>query len=173
MAEIRNLRTFMRVSHRYLGYFLAGIMAMYAISGVLLIYRDTDFLKTRKTINKVVDKNLSSTELERTLRINKLKVQGKDGDILYFNRKGRYNASTGEVTYHARELPYLLEKMTQFHKSKSGDNIAPLNTIFGSTLLFFVISSFWMFNVKCKAFKRGMWVAAAGLVLAFILIVLF
>lgn len=33
----------MRVYHRYLGFFLAGIMAVYAISGVVLIFRDTDF----------------------------------------------------------------------------------------------------------------------------------
>ena len=173
MTEIRNIRTFMRVSHRYLGYFLAGIMAFYAISGVLLIYRDTDFLKTQKTVVKTVDKNLTSTELENTLKINKLKVQGKKGAILYFNRKGEYNAVTGDVTYRTKELPYILEKMVQLHKSKSGNSLSPLNTFFGASLLFFVISSFWMFNVKCKAFKRGMWVAAIGLVLAFLLIFLY
>jgi hypothetical protein len=31
---------------------MAGIMAVYAISGVLLIYRDTDFLKKEKKIEK-------------------------------------------------------------------------------------------------------------------------
>lgn len=35
----------MRIYHRYLGYFLAGIMAVYAISGLTMIFRDTDFLK--------------------------------------------------------------------------------------------------------------------------------
>ena len=40
----------MRLLHRYIGYFMAGIMAVYAISGVLLIYRDTDFLKKEKKI---------------------------------------------------------------------------------------------------------------------------
>jgi uncharacterized iron-regulated membrane protein len=39
-----NTHTKMRLYHRYLGYFLAGIMAMYAISGITLIFRDTDFL---------------------------------------------------------------------------------------------------------------------------------
>ena len=38
----------MRLLHRYIGYFMAGIMAVYAISGVLLIYRDTDFQKEKK-----------------------------------------------------------------------------------------------------------------------------
>ena len=37
--------TRMRIWHRYLGFFLAGIMAVYSTSGVLMIFRDTDFLK--------------------------------------------------------------------------------------------------------------------------------
>ena len=45
MDKIKDTKTFMRITHRYLGYFLAGIMAVYAVSGVLLVYRDTDFLK--------------------------------------------------------------------------------------------------------------------------------
>ena len=45
MAAIKDTKSFMRITHRYLGYFAAGIMAVYAISGVLLIYRDTNFLK--------------------------------------------------------------------------------------------------------------------------------
>ena len=42
----------MRVLHRYLGFFLAGIMAVYAISGVILIYRDTDFLKSEQVFEE-------------------------------------------------------------------------------------------------------------------------
>ena len=30
----------MRIFHRYLGFFLAGIMAVYALSGIVLIFRD-------------------------------------------------------------------------------------------------------------------------------------
>ena len=37
-----------RVWHRYLGFFLAGIMAVYAVSGVVMIFRNTDFLKQEK-----------------------------------------------------------------------------------------------------------------------------
>ena len=34
-----------RILHRYLGFFLAGVMAIYAISGVIMIFRETNFLK--------------------------------------------------------------------------------------------------------------------------------
>jgi uncharacterized iron-regulated membrane protein len=42
----------MRIIHRYLGFFLAGIMAVYAISGILLIFRETNFLKSEKSSKK-------------------------------------------------------------------------------------------------------------------------
>ena len=43
----------MRIYHRYLGFFLAGIMAIYSISGIIMIFRDTDFLKkeNQKVLN--------------------------------------------------------------------------------------------------------------------------
>jgi uncharacterized iron-regulated membrane protein len=47
-----TLNTNMRIYHRYLGFFLAGIMAVYAISGVVMIFRDTDFLKSERTVEK-------------------------------------------------------------------------------------------------------------------------
>ena len=34
-----------RVLHRYLGFFLAGIMMIYAVSGITLIFRNTDTFK--------------------------------------------------------------------------------------------------------------------------------
>lgn len=173
MAEIRNFRSFMRVSHRYLGYFMVGIMVVYALSGILLIYRDTDFLKIEKTIHMVIDKNLSEAQLSDALRGNKVKVIRTKGAILYLNRKGHYNKATGDLTYHTRQLPLILEKMTQLHKAKSGDGHAPLNIFFGLSLLFFVISGFGMFNTNCKAFKRGMWVATIGMVLTVLLIIFF
>jgi hypothetical protein len=66
MDKIKDTRSFMRVTHRYLGYFLAGIMAVYAVSGIILVYRDTDFLKSEKNMIKTLSANLSEKELKRT-----------------------------------------------------------------------------------------------------------
>ena len=57
MDKIKDTRSFMRIVHRYLGYLMAGIMAVYAISGVILVYRDTDFLKKESHYEKVFEKN--------------------------------------------------------------------------------------------------------------------
>jgi hypothetical protein len=51
----------MRVYHRYLGFFLAGIMAIYSVSGIIMIFRDTDFLK--KENHKVLTMQLEQYNL--------------------------------------------------------------------------------------------------------------
>lgn len=169
MDKIKDTRSFMRVTHRYLGYFLAGIMTVYAVSGVLLVYRDTDFLKKEKNYDKVIGKNLDEKALGKELKIKNLVVQKTEGHVLKF-RQGTYDSATGQAKYSKKELPFLLDKMTKLHKSQSKDTLSPLNTFFGISLFFFVISSFWMFNPKTKAFKRGMIFTAAGLVVAVILL---
>ena len=69
----------MRIYHRYLGFFLAGIMAMYAISGIILIFRDTDFLKSEKKINKELKPGLSTAELGKEIRNRDLKIDSVSG----------------------------------------------------------------------------------------------
>lgn len=169
MDKIKDTRTFMRITHRYLGYFLAGIMAVYSLSGILLVYRDTDLLKKETKIDKVLQKNLTEKELGKEIKIKGFEVEKTENGIMFF-KQGAYNTATGQVNYTKKELPYVLDKFTKLHKSQSKDKFSPLNTFFGISLFFFVISSFWMFNPKTKAFKRGMYYAAAGLVLAIILL---
>ena len=169
MDKIKNTKTFMRIVHRYLGYFLAGIMAVYAVSGVLLVYRDTDFLKKDVVTEKKIEPNLSEKKLGKEIKMKNLEVEKTENGVLYF-KNGTYNSVTGDVKYTKKELPFFLNKMTQLHKSQSKEKLSPLNTFFGISLFFFVISSFWMFNPKTKAFKRGMIYTAAGLILAIIML---
>ncbi|MFC3159298.1 PepSY-associated TM region [Chryseobacterium arachidis] len=169
MDKIKDTRSFMRITHRYLGYFLAGIMAVYALSGILLVYRDTDFLKKEKNYDKVIDKNLDEKALGKELKIKNFEVEKTEGTILKF-KQGTYDSATGQAKYSKKELPFVLDKMTKLHKAQSKDTLSPLNTFFGVALFFFVISSFWMFNPKTKAFKRGMAFTIAGLIVSIILL---
>jgi hypothetical protein len=153
MDKIKDTRSFMRVTHRYLGYFLAGIMAVYAVSGVLLIYRDTDFLKKEKKYDKVVEKNLDEKELGKELRMKGLEVEKTEGTVLTFKQELMIQQQDRQNTQ--KELPFVLDKMTKLHKSQSKDAFS-VKCFFRISLFFFVISSFWMFNPKTKAFKRGM-----------------
>ncbi|MGI9649847.1 hypothetical protein [Chryseobacterium sp. RLHN22] len=171
MDKIKDTRSFMRITHRYLGYFMAGIMVIYALSGVLLIYRDTDFLKREKIYDKVIAKNLSEKELGKELKIKNFEVLKTENNIIRF-KEGSYNTLTGQANYTKKELPFVLDKMTKLHKAKSEDRLSPLNAFFGICLFFFVISSFWMFNPKSKPFKRGVKFTIAGLVISIILLLI-
>ena len=153
MSTRNTLHNNMRIWHRYLGFFLAGIMAVYALSGIALIFRDTDFLKQKKTITKQLAPNLSAEELGKAIKIRDLKVASVQGDILQF-KQGHYNKSSGEVEYVVKSLPRAIEKLTHLHKANTGDPLFFLNVFFGVSLFFFVISSFWMFLPKTTFFKK-------------------
>jgi uncharacterized iron-regulated membrane protein len=159
----------MRVLHRYLGFFLAGIMAVYAISGVILIYRDTDFLKSERVFEEQHSPNVPNEKLADELRFRRLKVEKEEGDIVYF-QNGDYNRSTGVAHIRSKELPYVLDKMTHLHKASTEDPLYYLNIFFGCSLLFFVISAFWMYMPKTSVFKRGMLFSLAGVVLTLVLL---
>lgn len=169
MAQIKDTKTFMRITHRYLGYFAAGIMAVYAISGVMLVYRDTNFLKKENKYEVVLKPNLSDKELAKEIKMRNLEFKPGAGDIKVFEQ-GTYHVKTGKTKYKKMELPFVLEKFNQLHKSTSTHRYATLNTIFGVVLFFFVISSFWMFNYKSKAFRRGMIYTGVGFILAVIMV---
>ncbi|MCH4552963.1 MULTISPECIES: hypothetical protein [Aestuariibaculum] len=162
---------YMRIIHRYLGFFLIGIMTVYALSGVVLIFRDSDFLKIESEVEKQLQPNLPTNQLGRELKIRDFKVAKEEGDVLFFNN-GEYNKATGEAKFIQKELPLVLNKMTKLHKAKSKDPLFYLNIFFGVSLLFFAISSFWMFMPKTHIFRKGMYFTVFGMVLTFILLFL-
>lgn len=164
-----NVQHKMRVYHRYLGFFLAGIMAVYSISGIIMIFRETDFLKKEKQIEKTIKPNVSSENLGSELKIKNLKVEKEEGTLVYF-KQGTYNKETGIANYTVKSLPYVLDKMTKMHKATSNQPLFFLNIFFGVSLFFFVLSAFWMFLPKTTIFKKGMYFAVAGLILALVMI---
>lgn len=171
MAGKATMSNSMRVYHRYLGYFLAGIMAVYALSGIVLIFRDTAFLKKEKIIEKDLSPNLTAEILGREIRIRDLKFTNENGDLATFSQ-GTYTKSTGHVKYTVKSLPKAVEKLTQLHKASTKDPLFFLNVFFAVSLLFFVVSSFWMFMPKTAIFKKGLYFTLAGVLLTLILLFL-
>ncbi|MDO6809488.1 hypothetical protein Q4603_12740 [Zobellia galactanivorans] len=159
----------MRTYHRYLGFFLAGIMAMYAISGIILIFRDTDFLKKEVAIEKTIQPNVKANDLGKMLKIKHFKLEKEEGGIVHFEG-GSYDSKTGLASYTVKTLPFVLNKMTKVHKATSSQPLFFLNIFFGASLLFFVISAFWMFRPSAPIFKKGLYFALGGLLLTLILL---
>lgn len=161
----------MRLIHRYLGFFLAGIMMVYSISGITLIFRDTDLLKKETAFTKTLPEGTEVGKLGEALKIRRLKITKTEGDIVSF-KEGTYNTQTRVADYTIKELPFVLDKMTHLHKATSGRALSFLNIFFGLSLLFFVISSFWMFMPSTDVFKKGLYFSLGGLIFALLLIFL-
>ncbi|MBL7711792.1 MAG: PepSY domain-containing protein [Chitinophagaceae bacterium] len=159
----------MRILHRYLGFFLAGIMAVYALSGIVLIFRETDFLKKKSITTEQIAPGVDALHLGKALKLKRYQFEQEEGDIIYF-KNGEYNKTTGVARISKSELPFVLEKMTKLHKATTNDPLYWLNIFFGCSLLFFVLSAFWMYLPKTKIFKAGLVYALAGVVLTLVLL---
>jgi hypothetical protein len=166
MGKLNNT---MRVYHRYLGFFLAGIMAIYSISGIIMIFRDTDFLKSEKQIEKTFAKDIKPEELGKELRMRDFKIEKEENGVAFF-KNGSFDRNTGIAQYKVKELPFILGKMEKMHKATSKSPLFFMNIFFGLSLLFFVISSFWMFLPKSDTFKKGIYFTIGGIILALIMV---
>ena len=164
-----KISTNMRVYHRYLGFFLAGIMAIYSISGIIMIFRDTDFLKKENQKVLTVATGLESHAVGAAIKIKNLKIISDTLDVITFPQ-GTYNKITGVADFKVKELPYLLDKMTKMHKATNKDPLYYFNIFFGLSLFFFVISSFYMFMPGTTIFKKGMYFTLAGIVLVLVML---
>jgi hypothetical protein len=84
--------------------------------------------------------------------------------------QGTYNRNTGVAEFKVKEMPYLVNKMTKMHKATNKDPLFYLNIFFGVSLMFFVISSFYMFMPGTTIFKKGMYFTIAGIILTLVML---
>lgn len=171
VKERKSLSYTMRSLHRDIGFFVIGLTIIYTLSGILLIYRDSDFLKHEVNTEREIKPNLSESDLGMVLHARDFKVLKSEGDILYF-QNGKYNKSTGLVQYKEKVLPSVFSSSIKLHKISSKSATRWISIIYGLLLLFLAISSFWMFKSKTKLFRRGIYVTVAGLVTAILLLVI-
>lgn len=161
----------MRIWHRYLGFYLVGVMAVYAVSGMILIFRRTDVFKQEKITEKQLEIGLSEADLETTLQLKKFEVLESDNSKILF-KEGVYYKNSGLVLLKKMEYPYVLDKLIHLHKATTNSPAYWMNLFFGASLLFFVVSSFWMFLPHTDVFKKGIYFSLAGVAMTIILLLL-
>ena len=160
-----------RVYHRYLGFFLAGVMTIYALSGTIMIFRTTDFLKQDKIKEREIGANIPAEELGAKLFIRNLQVLNENENTITFSQ-GSYDKTTGVATYKVKELPFVLQKLEKLHKATTNSPLYFLNIFFGISLLFFSVSAFFMYTKTNKVLRKGVIVAIAGLIFAVIIVLI-
>ena len=161
----RKFRTF----HRYLGFFLAGIMVVYALSGTVLIFRKTDFLKFDQLVERSLPPALTAEQLSGELKMKGLDGLNETATRIEFTG-GSYDRTTGETSYTVKDYPAPITKLIKLHKATDKSPLFFLNIFFGSSLLFFAVSSLFMFLPTTAQFKSGMKVAGLGVIFALVII---
>ena len=167
----KSLHYYMRSLHRDLGYLVFGLMVIYALSGTILLYRNTDFMKKEAVVERQLKPGLSDEELGREMRVREFKVTKTEGDVVYF-QNGTYNKASGMAQYKQKDVIFPFNKFINFHKSISSNKMHWFNLVIGFIFLFLAVSSLWMFKPKTKTFKRGMILTGIGIVVSILILLL-
>lgn len=155
----------MRVLHRDIGFFVIGLTVIYCISGFMLTYRDTDFLKSETEVSKTIESGLAASQVVRALHLKGVRVLGEDEQEVRFTG-GTYNKQTGAAEYVSMELPSVLQSFNNLHFVSSKDSRHWFTALYAALLLFLAVSSFWMYKPGSKYFKRGLFISIAGFVVS-------
>ena len=170
----KGLQYYMRVLHRDLGFIALAMVVVYSLSGITLIHRTSDFMKTTTQVETTLETNLSANQLAPALKMKKLIVTGEENGIIYF-AEGQYEKETGKVQYQKKDLIFPFNKFSKLHKVASAQEplAAVFTTLFGVVLFFLAVSSLLMFKPGTKLFKKGLIYTGVGVLLTVVLIAVF
>lgn len=160
----------LRKYHRWLGFFLSGIIFIYAVSGTLLIFRKTEFLKFPQIESQQLQTGLTSSELSKVLAVKDFQVITETESKITYTQ-GQYDKNTGTATIETKDYPLVLAKLVKLHKATHKSPLYFLNIFFGTALLFFVISAFFIFMPKLSVFKNSMKIAGVGALFALLVVI--
>ena len=169
--EKKSINFRMRALHRDIGFFAIGLVIIYALSGIVLVFRDTSFLKHAVQNEKTLSPNMETSEIGKALRLKEFKVIKEEGELINF-KEGTYNKTTGLAEYTTQEIIFPLNRFIDLHKASSKGLVHYFSAIFGAFLLFMVISSFWMYKKSSNLFRRGIYITGAGVVFTLLLLLL-
>jgi len=171
MEKKSSIYRLMRVLHRDIGFFVIGLTVIYCISGIMLTYRDTGFLKSEQEVEKQLNSGLRADQLLRTLHLKDAKILGEDDNEIRFT-SGSYDKQTGTASYVSNELPWILRTFNNLHFVSSKDGRHWFTSLYAFLLLFLAVSSFWMYKPGSTYFKRGILISISGFASSVILLAL-
>lgn len=169
MEAKKSIYRIMRVLHRDIGFFVVGLTIIYCISGIMLTYRDTAFLKSETLVERNISPGLSANELGRALHLKDLEIVGQDDKMIRFT-VGNYNKETGAASYTNQEIPALLKALNSLHTTSSSSARSLFTVLYAGLLSFLALSSFWMYKPGTKMFRRGLIISLLGIVSSVFLI---
>lgn len=151
----KSISYYMRALHRDVAFITIGFTIVYALSGMLLVYRNTDFLKKEVQFEKTLAAGVSKEDLGKELQIRNLKVEKVVDGVYYFN-DGTYNSLTGKADYSKKIYPKFIDKMVSLHKMNGNNKLHWISTAYGGMLFFLAFSSLFMYKKGNKLHRRSL-----------------
>jgi len=167
----KSFRQNIRKLHGQIGFLLVGLLVVYSLSGIILTYRDTNFLKKENKVTKTLQPGLTATELGEHLRMRHFEVKNETRETINF-QGGEYNKLTGTTNLTNHEIFPWIKPLIDLHKSSSKGLAHYFTTILGVLLFFMAVSSFWMFRPGSKSFRQSIYLTLGGIVVVVILLVI-
>ena len=118
----KSLHYYMRILHRDLGYLVFGLVIIYALSGIVLLYCNTDFLKQEAMAERQLKPGLADEKLGREMRLREIRIIKKEGNVVYF-QNGTYNKASGMAQFSQKDLIFSFNKFVNFHKAISSNKM--------------------------------------------------
>jgi len=171
-GKIRKpLSHYVRCLHRDIGFLVLGLTLAYALSGVVLVYRETGFLKSVEHVERSLPSGLAPETLAKILHLRRVEVTGSDGGVIAFRdgmgvSGGRYDSITGDVSYEAMQYPSFVDRLIRIHKLASSKAMSAVSVAYGVLLSFLAVSSLFMYGKRHSGFRRGLTLSGVGLLLA-------
>ncbi|MDO5664683.1 MAG: hypothetical protein Q4G63_05435 [Bacteroidia bacterium] len=166
-----NIYYLMRVLHRDIGFLTIGLTLVYALSGMLLIYRNTDFMKVNRTEEIQLETGLKDRSLGLQLRIRAFDVTREEGSKIFF-KEGVYDTETGIAVVTRKVYLFPLDKLVNLHKVTGTSKMSIIALAYGFMLTFLAVSSLFMFKLGSRKSRRGMVMIAISAVLTVVIVML-
>lgn len=176
MNEYRPKQTLqykMRQIHRVLGYLMVGILIVYSLSGITLLFRTGDFLKRTDHVELALQPGLDAKALENELKIKNFKVTEETDATIYFD-DGQYDKSTGKTSYAKKEVVQPFRNFIGFHKVSQAKNpvLIWFGVAFGTVLFLLPVTALFMYKPSSRPFRANMVYLALGVILALVLVLI-
>lgn len=169
----KNIRKWLRLLHRDLGYFFVGITMVYAISGIVLNHKETRKDPAFKTIvvEKQMEKMLTASDFNNAFNdqfssytLNKI-IPNNDRYLLFIKGGvGHYELESGMVSFEIYEKKPLVYFMNKLHYNQK-NYWTVVADVFAGVLIFMALSGMIMVRGKNSLLQRGKWYVLAGIAL--------
>jgi uncharacterized protein len=174
----KNIRKWLRIIHRDLGYFLVGTTIVYSISGIILNHKKTGEDPAYKTevIKEELTKSMTISQFTKTFeerfqhyKLNRLIPEDKGYQLFIKGGIGFYNTISGELWFEIYKKKPIVFFFNKLHYNQKKFWTTPAD-IFAVSLIFLAISGLIMVRGKKGFIGRGIWFTLGGILFVIIFI---